>query len=106
MYAVYLLVVRIIVVVFRDYRSLFTYVFVLMLRRPPRSTRTDTLFPYTTLFRSLRIAGRRLASLVGVASRIRCRPWARSCGPRTSSSSGGTSTQIKIGRAHVWNSSH
>src|SRR3546814_4073865 len=27
--------------------------FVLMIRRPPRSTRTDTLFPYTTLFRSL-----------------------------------------------------
>src|SRR3546814_3376821 len=25
-----------------------------MLRRPPRSTRTDTLFPYTTLFRSMR----------------------------------------------------
>src|SRR3546814_21059479 len=43
-------------------------IFFLMLRRPPRSTRTDTLFPYTTLFRSLadlhdtglmrRIAGR------------------------------------------------
>src|SRR3546814_1756578 len=29
-------------------------VFSLMLRRPPRSTRTVTLFPYTTLFRSLR----------------------------------------------------
>src|SRR3546814_2939440 len=28
-----------------------------MLRRPPRSTRTDTLFPYTTLFRSHRTAG-------------------------------------------------
>src|SRR3546814_2336102 len=28
-----------------------------MIRRPPRSTRTDTLFPYTTLFRSL-LAGR------------------------------------------------
>src|SRR3546814_20784782 len=28
------------------------YFFFLMLRRPPRSTRTDTLFPYTTLFRS------------------------------------------------------
>src|SRR3546814_8295934 len=28
------------------------FVFVLMIRRPPRSTRTDTLFPYTTLFRS------------------------------------------------------
>src|SRR3546814_4452146 len=27
--------------------------FILMIRRPPRSTRTDTLFPYTTLFRSL-----------------------------------------------------
>src|SRR3546814_5156203 len=26
-----------------------------MIRRPPRSTRTDTLFPYTTLFRSPRI---------------------------------------------------
>src|SRR3546814_14060910 len=28
-------------------------IFFLMLRRPPRSTRTDTLFPYTTLFRSI-----------------------------------------------------
>src|SRR3546814_5409893 len=28
-----------------------------MIRRPPRSTRTDTLFPYTTLFRSHRIGG-------------------------------------------------
>src|SRR3546814_5394016 len=28
--------------------------FFLMIRRPPRSTRTDTLFPYTTLFRSYR----------------------------------------------------
>src|SRR3546814_19144369 len=36
--------------------SLFLFVlvsvFFLMIRRPPRSTRTDTLFPYTTLFRS------------------------------------------------------
>src|SRR3546814_15258200 len=29
--------------------------FFLMIRRPPRSTRTDTLFPYTTLFRSPRL---------------------------------------------------
>src|SRR3546814_10627364 len=29
------------------------YFFCLMIRRPPRSTRTDTLFPYTTLFRSI-----------------------------------------------------
>src|SRR3546814_10911356 len=33
-------------------------VFFLMIRRPPRSTRTDTLFPYTTLFRSQRRAAR------------------------------------------------
>src|SRR3546814_6800696 len=31
---------------------LYVLFFFLMIRRPPRSTRTDTLFPYTTLFRS------------------------------------------------------
>src|SRR3546814_2797162 len=31
---------------------MFIIFFFLMIRRPPRSTRTDTLFPYTTLFRS------------------------------------------------------
>src|SRR3546814_15772582 len=31
-----------------------------MIRRPPRSTRTDTLFPYTTLFRSFRVHGGRM----------------------------------------------
>src|SRR3546814_5764058 len=31
---------------------LFSFFFFLMIRRPPRSTRTATLFPYTTLFRS------------------------------------------------------
>src|SRR3546814_6551789 len=39
--------------------------FFLMIRRPPRSTRTDTLFPYTTLFRS----------------GLRRRAWDRSCHP-------------------------
>src|SRR3546814_17865139 len=33
--------------------SSLRFFFFLMIRRPPRSTRTDTLFPYTTLFRSL-----------------------------------------------------
>src|SRR3546814_5973825 len=33
--------------------------FFLMIRRPPRSTRTDTLFPYTTLFRSHHAAAAR-----------------------------------------------
>src|SRR3546814_4128693 len=44
-----------------------------MIRRPPRSTRTDTLFPYTTLFRSLqqlldrvlRSSGWRLGDVIG-----------------------------------------
>src|SRR3546814_20700526 len=31
---------------------MYVFFFFLMIRRPPRSTRTDTLFPYTTLFRS------------------------------------------------------
>src|SRR3546814_20088567 len=48
-------------------RSLFC-VFFLMIRRPPRSTRTDTLFPYTTLFRS--------ATACPGASRPCCRPTA------------------------------
>src|SRR3546814_7402465 len=49
-----------------DIVSLY-HIFFLMIRRPPRSTRTDTLFPYTTLFRSpdataLRRNGRRAKS--------------------------------------------
>src|SRR3546814_6359170 len=40
-------------------------IFFLMIRRPPRSTRTDTLFPYTTLFRSRLAAADR--SAVGIA---------------------------------------
>src|SRR3546814_7009716 len=38
-----------------------------MIRRPPRSTRTDTLFPYTTLFRSLLLCtGLRWTSAAGL----------------------------------------
>src|SRR3546814_4624795 len=42
-----------------------------MMRRPPRSTRTDTLFPYTSLFRARGAAGRRrgLAAGAGHAAR-------------------------------------
>src|SRR3546814_5935351 len=43
-----------------------------MLRRPPISTRTDTLFPYTTLFRSTPInGGARTAMKYDIGSRIR-----------------------------------
>src|SRR3546814_4016906 len=34
---------------------IFDVFFILMIRRPPRSTRTDTLLPYTTLFRSKKV---------------------------------------------------
>src|SRR3546814_4007742 len=45
-----------------------------MIRRPPRSTRTDTLFPYTTLFRSVRERGAR-ARATRRASRHRSTPF-------------------------------
>src|SRR3546814_5316059 len=49
-------------------------VFFLMIRRPPRSTRTDTLFPYTTLFRS------RLQETLASKGRHRALPVARRSG--------------------------
>src|SRR3546814_20928803 len=45
------------------------FYFFLLIRRPPRSTRTDTLFPYTTLFRSVLAPGEREQMAIG--SRIR-----------------------------------
>src|SRR3546814_13403906 len=42
------------------------FLFLLMIRRPPRSTRTDTLFPYTTLFRSFPLNPPSISSL-GIA---------------------------------------
>src|SRR3546814_7421553 len=61
-----------------------------MLRLPPRSTRTDTLFPYTTLFRSSAFAdrdrvalgasrdgaiGRLLCAVAALERSCRCRQW-------------------------------
>src|SRR3546814_2283213 len=46
-----------------------------MSRPPPRSTRTDTLFPYTTLFRSLyRLARSKAYLFAGVEIRWKCAP--------------------------------
>src|SRR3546814_1598836 len=49
-----------------------------MIRRPPRSTRTDTLFPYTTLFRSLEQSQRQnplsVELLVSSAKRYLAKP--------------------------------
>src|SRR3546814_1870100 len=41
-----------------------------MIRRPPRSTRTDTLFPYTTLFRSLRVNKSELIDAIAASADI------------------------------------
>src|SRR3546814_3862693 len=56
-----------------------------MIRRPPRSTRTDTLFPYTTLFRSLVLA-HRAAQLGGQLAKARLL--------------GGIAKRQRIGRSH------
>src|SRR3546814_16379233 len=49
---------------------IFCYFFFLMIRRPPRSTRTDPLFPYTTLFRS------KYSLFSGVTTLVRLVWWA------------------------------
>src|SRR3546814_12831025 len=42
-----------------------------MIRRPPRSTLTDTLFPYTTLFRSIYVAiGQKASSIANVVRKL------------------------------------
>src|SRR3546814_14833630 len=105
------------------YIALFCFFF-LMIRRPPRSTRTDTLFPYTTLFRSLALdfegtalsGGALLRSLNpnGVSGRIaspgETRSYAFTLTARTmalfdsltpNSSLTWTLTGPEIGRAHV-----
>src|SRR3546814_2542475 len=45
-----------------------------MIRRPPRSTRTDTLFPYTTLFRSAEVGDKTQLLAIVLATRFK-RPW-------------------------------
>src|SRR3546814_19305848 len=61
-----------------------------MIRRPPRSTRTDTLFPYTTLFRSKRAGG---------TSRNAESPDLRVCQRRTRQTRGGACRHTQT---HAW----
>src|SRR3546814_13430007 len=76
--------------------------FFLMIRRPPRSTRTDTLFPYTTLFRSTR-RPRAGGGGRGGAGRQRQRPGdpprPRRAGRRRPAAA--DFARAQIGRAHV-----
>src|SRR3546814_9835990 len=59
-----------------------------MIRRPPRSTRTDTLFPYTTLFRSPRRSTTSEAAMVAEA-KARGRPRAKPAAPAETRERGG-----------------
>src|SRR3546814_3637074 len=53
-----------------------------MIRRPPRSTRTDTLFPYTTLFRSWAVGRSRSNP---ISPFLACRPAKKRASPAASS---------------------
>src|SRR3546814_1238776 len=72
---------------------LFGWCFFLMIRRPPRSTRTDTLLPYTTLFRSWNSAGVVRGNDAVEGNRR------RAAGDQVGDDAGGAMRQI--GRAHV-----
>src|SRR3546814_8473238 len=66
-----------------------------MIRRPPRSTRTDTLFPYTTLFRSF-------ITFSGSACWSRLCDRAASCGPRQRSAGcGGVAADRRAGAGEI-----
>src|SRR3546814_6532598 len=87
----------------------FSLFFFLMIRRPPRSTRTDTLFPYTTLFRSgsVTVAGGDGSTVVrmpdGVEGRVTGRASAASFSVGTDGKGRGhVLSGQEIGRAHVW----
>src|SRR3546814_3073946 len=49
--------------------------FFLMIRRPPRSTRTDTLFPYTTLFRSAKATSSRSTAITASTGTLSSGYW-------------------------------
>src|SRR3546814_20978675 len=91
-----------------------SYFFFLMILRPPRSTRTDTLFPYTTLFRSTKVENIYWLPAATLtwnfaedmqfrlhASKTIARPQFRELAPQQY-----LDTETEIGRAHVLNSSH
>src|SRR3546814_14894553 len=78
----------------------------LMIRRPPRSTRTDTLFPYPTLFRSVYLCARQViphmakqggGAIVNVGSGA---SWGKPNMAAYSATKGGL-VALAIGRAHV-----
>src|SRR3546814_18338101 len=67
-----MVIFRVLTVVVAFSSFFFLFFFFLMIRQPPRSTRPDTLFPYTTLFRS--IAGSGAARQSRAAGRVALAP--------------------------------
>src|SRR3546814_3320793 len=67
-----------------------------MIRRPPRSTRTDTLFPYTTLFRSER-AGQAHRDHVGVERFAHPHPGVEAAGAEVGQGVVGINLEFDIG---------
>src|SRR3546814_14297786 len=61
----------------------------LMIRQPPRSTRTDTLFPYTTLFRSPRLECGKAYQTACQTRLRRSRPGLRACAQGVAASAPG-----------------
>src|SRR3546814_18205238 len=68
-----------------------------MIRRPPRSTRTDTLFPYTTLFRS----GRGLALRLDIDHPAGAKPLQRGIEPGRGRHQFGLGRAVEIGAAEA-----
>src|SRR3546814_3753359 len=75
-----------------------SYVFLLMIRRPPRSTRTDTLFPYTT---SSDLPQSRVLSKPGMFEMILRKPRAFCSALARSTSQAAETTQLKRSEAHT-----
>src|SRR3546814_5861021 len=68
-----------------------------MRRRPPRSTRTDTLFPYTTLFRSAKLARAEALGADHVVNYLETPAWGR----RVRELTGGVDHVIEVGGAQT-----
>src|SRR3546814_11708675 len=97
---------------FSVHRYQYVLFYFLMIRRPPRATRTDTLFPYTTLFRSYMVGGRTRLLRQRAQERRLLAPRAdfteRACGAhqpvvleRAPFGAADLDRRVEIGRAHV-----
>src|SRR3546814_4413652 len=83
--------------------------FFLMIRRPPRSTRTDTLFPYTTLFRSPKEISMKLKQIpLALALALAIGALASGCAqdPQPAADTGATAEAAQVEAAHARSEEH